>query len=182
MTTWDATQSQGPEEPWGECRLASAGTWRGKAAACGGQTSPPSPTGLFPEASETALGWRGHLWAQTQREAISEELPGHLTPAVYERAHLGPSWLVSPPVGCVCPHLPPVRHTHTLPVPVLRAPAALFPRVSVVHALHLVASREETGEGRGGDGSQGHASGSQGSGSHQPGPSGSLRSQKSLAE
>lgn len=58
-------------------------------------------------------GVGGHLWAQTQRGAISEELPGHLTPAVYERAHLGPSWLVSPHVGWVCPHLPHVRHTHT---------------------------------------------------------------------
>lgn len=56
VATWDATQGQGPEEPWGECRLASAGTWRGKAAARRGQTSPPFPTGLFPEASETAPG------------------------------------------------------------------------------------------------------------------------------
>lgn len=81
------------------------------------------------------------LWAQTQRGAISEDLPGHLTPAVHERAHLGPPWPVCLPVDWVCPA--------PTCMPVLRDRAALFPRVFVVHLLHLVASGEET---RGGEG------------------------------
>lgn len=137
----DATQGAGPGEPCGEGRLTRAGTCGGKAAAPGGRRvglSPSITPGLFPAASEAFLGAGGRPWAQTQRRNVSEDPPGHPTPAAPDRAHLGPSWPVSPARGM---GVPPARaRTHSArahSAPLLR-PGRTAP--FVVRMLHLPAT------------------------------------------